>query len=191
MTGVAERVVLVSEAGEAVGTADKVAVHHASTPLHLAFSCYVVDAADRLLVTRRARDKRTFPGVWTNSCCGHPAPGEPAEAAVRRRVRQELGLELDDLRLVLPHFRYTAEMGGVRENELCPVYVARTESEVAADPAEVDDWEWVPWADFRATVLSGERSVSQWCREQVAVLPEDLALAESRPASELPAAARP
>jgi isopentenyl-diphosphate delta-isomerase len=191
MSGTVEHVVLVSETGEVVGTADKAAVHHASTPLHLAFSCYVLDDADRLLVTRRARDKRTFPGVWTNSCCGHPAPGERLEAAVRRRVRQELGLALVDLRLVLPDFRYTAEMDGVRENELCPVYVARSVSEVVADPAEVDAWEWVRWAAFRATVLSRERRVSQWCREQVAALPEDLARAPSRPVSELPPAARP
>ena len=191
MNGTAEQVVLVSERGEVIGAADKASVHHASTPLHLAFSCYVLDDADRLLVTRRARDKRTFPGVWTNSCCGHPGPGERLDAAVRRRVHQELGLALDDLRLVLPGFRYVAEMDGVRENELCPVYVARTGSEVAADPAEVDDWEWVPWAAFRAGVLSGERRVSQWCREQIAALPEDLARATARPATELPPAARP
>ncbi len=191
MSAPGERVVLLSETGEAVGTADKASVHHASTPLHLAFSCYVLDDADRLLVTQRARSKRTFPGVWTNSCCGHPAPDEPVETAVRRRVRQELGLGLGDLRLVLPEFRYAAEMDGVREHELCPVFVARAVGEVSADPAEVEDWEWVPWAGFRATVLSGGRSVSQWCREQVAALPEDLALATARPASELPPAARP
>ena len=191
MSAVGERVVLLSETGEAVGTADKSSVHHASTPLHLAFSCYVLDGAGRLLVTRRALDKRTFPGVWTNSCCGHPAPGEPVEPAVRRRVRQELGLALDDLRLLLPDFRYAAEMDGVRENELCPVFLARAVGDVAADPSEVEDWEWVPWADFRASVLSGGRSVSHWCREQVAALPEDLALAASRPATELPPAARP
>ena len=116
---------LLDEDGNAVGVADKHAVHHAETPLHLAFSCYVLDEAGRLLVTRRALAKATFPGVWTNSCCGHPAPGEDLEEAVVRRVGQELGLSLRDLRLVLPRFRYRAEMdNGVIENEMCPVFVA-------------------------------------------------------------------
>ena len=108
---------LLDEDGNAVGVADKHAVHHAETPLHLAFSCYVLDADGRLLVTRRALAKATFPGVWTNSCCGHPAPGEDVEAAVVRRVGQELGLSLRDLRLVLPRFRYRAEYGQRRHRE--------------------------------------------------------------------------
>jgi isopentenyl-diphosphate delta-isomerase len=188
-----ERVVLLDEAGNATGDADKYAVHHASTPLHLAFSCYVLDGSGRLLVTQRALSKATFPGVWTNTCCGHPAPGEAIEDAVTRRVHEELGISLHDLRLVLPAFRYTALMdNGVLENEMCPVFVARVSGSadgVRADPAEVEEHRWEPWTDFRASVLTG-RDVSSWCREQVAQLPADLASASARPRSELPAAAR-
>ena len=66
----------------------------------------MLDESGRLLVTRRALSKATLPGVWTNTCCGHPAPGEAIEDAVVRRVGQELGITLHDLRLVLPAFRY-------------------------------------------------------------------------------------
>ena len=87
-----ELVVLLDEQGEAIGTTPKRGVHHADTPLHLAFSCYLFDDTGRLLMTRRALHKPTWPGAWTNSVCGHPAPGEPIEDAVRRRVLDEVGV---------------------------------------------------------------------------------------------------
>jgi isopentenyl-diphosphate delta-isomerase len=165
-----ERVVLLDETGAAVGTTPKAQVHHGETPLHLAFSCYVFDADERLLVSRRALTKTTFPGLWTNSVCGHPAPGEDVVEAARRRARDELGLALDDVRLVLPEFRYIATMDGVVENEMCPVLVASPAGDVTINPAEVDDVRWMPWRDFSSEVLDGSLPVSTWCRLQVEAL---------------------
>ena len=186
-----ESVVLLDEEGRAIGTADKRTVHHADTPLHLAFSCYLFDADGSILITRRALHKATWPGVWTNSCCGHPAPGEPLEDAVRRRVEQELGVRVEGVRLLLPRFRYRAVMDdGVVEHEMCPVFVATTDDEVRPDPAEVEQVRWEPWDAFRAGVLDGSREVSPWCREQVAELPADPLTATSASYDDLPAAAR-
>jgi len=184
--------VLVDEAGYQLGVADKVAVHHGQTPLHLAFSCYVFNRAGQFLLTRRADSKLVFPGVWTNSCCGHPAPGEAMPDAVRRRVRQELGIELGDLRLVLPGFRYQARMDGVLENEICPVYAGFADGPPAPDPAEVADATWVDWAGFTARVRARQQRISPWCALQVEELarlgpPLDWAAA---PAADLPPAAR-
>jgi isopentenyl-diphosphate delta-isomerase len=163
-----ELVVLLDDEGRAVGTAPKAQVHGQDTPLHLAFSCYVFDVNGELLITRRALAKATWPGVWTNSFCGHPGPGEDLFDAVHRRAEQELGLLLDDLQLTLPSFRYTAVMdNGVRENELCPVFTAVTATPVAADPDEVEATDWVPWDVFRDEVTAGERDVSPWCAMQV------------------------
>ena len=178
MTGMApapheELVVLVSPEGRAIGTAAKATVHHADTPLHLAFSVYLFDDAGSFLLTQRALGKATFPGVWTNSACGHPAPGEPVEDAVRRRARDELGLEVHDLRLVLPRFSYRAELDGVVEWELCPVLVGRVPGvapDVRPAPSEVEATEWVRWSEFAPDVRSGRREVSSWCSEQVAQL---------------------
>jgi isopentenyl-diphosphate delta-isomerase len=163
-----ERVVLLDEEGHAIGTEDKRVVHDTNTRLHLAFSCYVFDAGGRLLVTQRAFDKLTWPGVWTNTLCGHPAPGEGVVDAVRRRAGQELGIGLDDPRVVLPRFRYRAVMpNGTVENEMCPVLVAWTGDQPGPDPAEVVSSEWVDWRGFKEHTLSGQRDVSPWCLDQM------------------------
>ncbi|MFD0632643.1 isopentenyl-diphosphate Delta-isomerase [Catenulispora yoronensis] len=170
-----EEVVLLAPDGTPIGTAPKAEVHTADTPLHLAFSCYVFDDEHRLLVTRRAEDKRTWPGVWTNSACGHPAPGEQIQDAVRRRLSTELGLDVDRVWPILPDFRYRAVMpNGIVENEVCPVFRASVPVGTVPAPAaeEVAEYRWTPWADFCADVLSGRFDVSPWCRLQVEQLAE-------------------
>ncbi len=164
-----ERIVLLDADGRATGTAPKASSHHTATPLHLAFSCYLTDSAGRVLITQRAHDKRTFPSVWTNSCCGHPAPGESLRAAVRRRVRTELGLEVADLTLVLPDFRYRATAAdGIVENELCPVVRGVAKGDVRPDPSETGAAEWRDWA--ACVELVDHPSASPWYREQMARL---------------------
>ena len=158
-----ERVVLLDDGGRAIGTAAKATVHHAATPLHLAFSSYVVDAAGRVLMTQRALEKPTWPGVWTNSCCGHPLPDEPVDHAVRRRLADELGIGTDAVELVLPEFRYRAEMpNGVVENELCPVYRVRWTGDPTCNPAEVASYRWVDWPSMRDVP-----DLSPWCLLQL------------------------
>lgn len=162
-----ELVVLLDEAGRSIGTARKADVHGSATPLHLAFSCYLFDDAGRVLLTRRALDKRAFPGVWTNSFCGHPAPDEPMDAAVVRRAGDELGADIADLRCVLPDFRYRAvDAGGVMENEVCPVYVARIAGPLDVDPHEIMASTWVPWEQLRAAI-DIPWAISPWAIEQV------------------------
>lgn len=187
-----EQVVLLDEDGRPIGVAPKATVHHAATPLHLAFSCYVFDDRGAVLLTRRATHKPTWPGVWTNSFCGHPAPGEDIAHAVTRRATQELGLDIAEVRLVLPSFRYRAVMpNGVVENEMCPVFTATTTGKVEPDREEVDSYDWVDWVDFRMSVLDGTREVSPWCVEQVQALPPEPWRATGPDAGSLPPAARP
>ena len=177
MPATPELVVLVDGDGRPVGSLPKDQAHHADTPLHLGFSVYVFDRDRRLLATRRALTKRTWPGVWTNTCCGHPAPGEDLAAAARRRLRQELGLEVDRLEPVLPRFAYRAVAAdGVVENELCPVLFGRLDGErppaVTPDPGEVAEWRWVPWPAFRTVALTAPWALSPWAAQQVRELGE-------------------
>jgi isopentenyl-diphosphate delta-isomerase len=158
-----EQVVLLDNDGEVVGSADKATVHTAQTPLHLAFSCHVFDGAGQLLVTRRALTKTTWPGVWTNSFCGHPVPGESMEDAIARRASAELGITVRDVKLVLPDFRYRAiDASGIVENEICPVYRAVSTDAVHANPDEVSEWEWVDPTSLTTAASAAPYAFSPW-----------------------------
>ena len=169
-----EAVVLLDGHGRVVGSQDKATVHSASTPLHLAFSLHLFDSAGRVLITRRALSKATWPGVWTNSCCGHPGVDEQQTAAVQRRVAYELGAEITDLVCVLPDFAYTAtDASGIQENEICPVFAARLhpESVIRPNTAEVMDWVWTEWVDLVAAISATPFAFSPWAVDQIGQLP--------------------
>jgi isopentenyl-diphosphate delta-isomerase len=169
---VADLVVLLDPDGRPAGAADRLAVHTAETPYHLAFSSYLFDGEGRVLLTRRALGKRTWAGVWTNGCCGHPRPGEEPRDAVVRRVGEELGAEPGGLRLVLDSFAYRAvDASGVVENELCPVWVATIDPAlVSPDPEEVMDTAWVSWSSFVDAVAAVPQAFSPWAVLQVPLL---------------------
>lgn len=163
-----DEVTLLSEDGVAIGVRAKDVVHTTDTPLHLAFSCHVLDRDGRLLVTRRALGKLTWPGVWTNSFCGHPRPDESMADAVHRRAAQELGLSLTDLRLALPDYRYRAvDASGIVENEICPVHIAIADGDFLPDPDEVSEWAWVEPAGFADAVAAAPFAFSPWLVEQL------------------------
>ncbi|MGH3897146.1 MAG: isopentenyl-diphosphate Delta-isomerase [Pseudonocardiaceae bacterium] len=164
-------IVLLGADHRPIGQLPKSQVHHAATPLHLAFSCYVFDDSGRLLMTRRATSKRTWPGVWTNSCCGHPLPGEPfAEAAVRR-LREELGVSMVRSAMALPDFRYRAVAPeGVVENEFCPVLVGSVDGPPQPNLDEVLEHHWAAWSDVIALVAAAPWAISPWSALQIPLL---------------------
>ncbi len=164
-------VVLLDRLGRPAGTAPKIGVHDRSTPLHLAFSCYVVDERGRLLLTRRAAHKRTWPSTWSNACCGHPQPGETLRQAVSRHLRDELGVTASRLAVALPDFAYRAVMDdGTVEHELCPVVVATVVGSIALDPAEADGSAWVDWPVLVARAGHAPATLSPWSVRQIAAL---------------------
>jgi isopentenyl-diphosphate delta-isomerase len=169
---ISELVVLVDESGHPVGTADKASVHTTDTPLHLAFSCHVVNDRGEVLVTRRALDKKTWPGVWTNAVCGHPGPDEAMEDAIVRRVRHEIGLEITDIAPAIPSFRYRAvDASGIVENEICPVFTALALGGPSPRDDEVCEWKWVRPTDLVAAVKATPFAFSPWLVDQLAQWP--------------------
>ncbi|MET8981204.1 isopentenyl-diphosphate Delta-isomerase [Streptomyces sp. NPDC004539] len=158
-----EPIVLLDEEWNMTGTAAKREVHRQDTPLHLAFTAYVFDDAGRFLLTRRSPAKRTWPGVWTNSFCGHPLPGESLEAAVRRRLAAELGCTAERIDPVLAAVRYRAVMdNGITENEVGPAVRVRLATPPVLDTREVDSARWLPWAHLLEEIDQDRAELSPW-----------------------------
>ncbi|MDP2323413.1 MAG: isopentenyl-diphosphate Delta-isomerase [Gammaproteobacteria bacterium] len=137
-----DRLILVDEADREIGTLPKTEGHLGAGTLHRAFSVFLFDRQGAVLIQQRAAGKMLWPGYWSNSCCSHPRPGEPVDAAGQRRVREELNI---GCRLAfLYKFRYQAHFGDVgSEHELCYVYAGYPHGTLAADPVEIADYRWV------------------------------------------------
>jgi isopentenyl-diphosphate delta-isomerase len=157
-----EKVILVDENDRELGTEEKERAHREGR-LHRAFSVFVFDARGRLLLQRRSRTKYHSAGLWTNTCCSHPRPGERVEAAALRRLREEMGIECE-LRSVFP-LLYRAELeGGMTEHEYDHVLVGECGRDPAPDPDEVDDWAWVDAAEVRREVAEAPERFTHWFR---------------------------
>jgi len=165
-----EQIVFVDENGDPTGeVGPKLESHTATTKRHLAFSCYIFRSSDnKFLVTQRALSKKVWPGVWTNSVCGHPAPGELMADAIRRRAKDELGIEvMEDPVCVLPDYFYTTPpYNGIIENEFCPVFVAYVSADIKPNPDEVEAYLWVDWPDYVAMLTDDRTEISYWARDQ-------------------------
>lgn len=165
-----ELIVFVDRAGQPIGTGPKLASHHADTPLHLAFSCYVFNDKGEFLVTQRAHSKKVWPDVWTNSVCGHPAPGEDMVDAIKRRLDYELGMTAKDFENLVPDYIYkTTPYNGIIEHEFCPIYIARATSKPQPNSEEVEAYKWLPWQEYVAAAEADTQDVySWWCKDQLA-----------------------
>ena len=170
MTSETEQIVFVDQSGKPTGeVGPKLASHTANTRLHLAFSCYIFRGSDKaFLLTQRALSKKVWPGVWTNSVCGHPAPGESIEAAIRRRAKDELGLtKLENITCILPSYTYTTPpFNGIIENEFCPVFIAHSNQEPQPNPNEVEAYKWLAWKDYERMLQDQAQVMSYWAKDQ-------------------------
>ncbi len=168
-----ELVVLVDEQNSPVGTADKDTVHTADTPLHRAFSLFLFNSNNQLLLTKRAATKKTFPGVWTNTVCGHLAPEETAVDAATRRLNHELGImnhEVRDLHEAAPYRYRFADKNGIVENEICPILIGNFDGDPKPSPNEVDEWKWMDWQEFLHEINNNSSVYSPWSREEAKIL---------------------
>jgi isopentenyl-diphosphate Delta-isomerase len=150
------RVVTIAPDGSLGPSVDRLLAHQPPGILHLAVSVALVDRDGRWLLQRRAASKAAFPDRWANSCCTHPEPGEQPSDAARRRVSQELGLDVAELDAA-GTFTYQAPdpVSGLVEHELDHVFVAVVDTATAApDPAEIDELARLPLGEALDLVRS-------------------------------------
>lgn len=164
-----EYVVLVDERNKVVGTRQKSIVHQKQTPLHRGFSSFVFNSKGQVLLQQRSLSKKTWPGIWSNTCCGHPNLNETSQEAAQRRLEFELGLKIDNLKEVF-NYRYCFSRFGIMENEICPVVIGFSDQTPTPNPSEVADFKYLDWKDFLKIVdLEGD-VWSQWCVEESRIL---------------------
>ncbi|AUH01953.1 isopentenyl-diphosphate Delta-isomerase [Prodigiosinella confusarubida] len=163
-----ENVVLLDASFNVIGEMAKAEVHSMSTPLHLGFSSYIFNEQRQLLITRRAIDKQTWPGVWTNSVCGHPLPGERPVEAVRRRSGDELNMHVSNVTIIDDNFHYMfRDTSGIVENEYCPVFAAHAASDVHPNPDEVMEHQWIALPDLLTVIKLTPFVFSPWIVKQL------------------------
>lgn len=160
-----EQIILVDERNRATGYAAKHEVHQLGL-LHRAFSVFLYDEHHRMLLQQRHPSKYHSGGLWANSCCGHPRVRERTEAAARRRVREELGAQVN---LMFGfHTRYRASFAnGLHENEFVYVYFGPLHGPTSPCPSEVADLRFVDLSDIKADVRHQPQIYTYWFRHYI------------------------
>ena len=160
----AEPLILVDDADREIGHLDRANCHAGSGVLHRAFSLLIFNGYGELLLQQRSAAKRLWPLYWSNSCCSHPRRSESMEAAIHRRLEEELGLACP-LHFLFK-FQYQAQFDAAgAERELCSVFIGRCHGQVRISPAEIAAWRWVSTATLQAEMSGpGAARFTPWFR---------------------------
>jgi isopentenyl-diphosphate Delta-isomerase len=157
-----EMVILVDKNDEAIGTMEKMEAHRKGE-LHRAFSVMIFNSKGEILLQKRSRHKYHSGGLWTNACCSHPLPGEKMEDATRRRLREEMGIDLQ------PEFAYkfiyrTDLDQNLIEHEYDHVFTATFDGQPAINTAEVEAWKFADRVWLKADMEKHPEAYTYWFR---------------------------
>ncbi|AZC26540.1 isopentenyl-diphosphate Delta-isomerase [Pseudomonas sessilinigenes] len=153
-------VILVDANDREVGVMEKLAAHQVGAR-HRAVSVYVFNSRNELLLQRRAAGKYHCGGLWSNTCCGHPLPGESTDQAAQRRLKEEMGLTCPmTKRLALSYFLHLP--GGLIEHEYGHLYFARSDLEPVLNPAEADAFSYRSLEAIRQDIQAHPDDYTPW-----------------------------
>jgi isopentenyl-diphosphate delta-isomerase len=161
-TGSLEQVILVDEQDRETGTMEKMQAHREGK-LHRAFSVFIFDTAGRLLLQRRAEGKYHSPGLWTNTCCSHPRPGETNEEAASRRLQEEMGIRCE-LKEVFSFTYKAAVENGLTEHEYDHVFFGTCNDVPVINKEEVSEWKYESLAAIASDIKLHPDHYTVWFR---------------------------
>lgn len=161
-----EKVILVDENDQVIGTLEKLQAHLEGR-LHRAFSIFVFDSIGRLLLQRRASTKYHSANLWSNTCCGHPRPGESIAGAAHRRLREEMNFDCE----LRESFRFTYRIRldqRLIEHEYDYVLVGECNNDPAPNTKEVSAWQWVSVDELKVDIETNHTAYSYWLQHLIA-----------------------
>jgi isopentenyl-diphosphate delta-isomerase len=156
----ADDILLVDEDDNPIGTGEKMDVHRRGV-LHRCFSILVYNSKREIMLQRRALSKYHCPGLWSNTCCSHPRPGEHLIMAAKRRLKEEMGISIP-IKEVGVEFIYKARIGDLIEHEYDHVLYGNFDGEPQINPEEADDWKWMSFNDIRADMKTNPDIYTPW-----------------------------
>ena len=155
-----EKVILVDSHDKEIGVMEKMKAHQEGA-LHRAFSVLLFNSNGELLLQKRASTKYHSGGLWSNTCCSHPKPNEDNLDAVRRRLKEEIGITADPSFLYNFIYKYQFD-NKLIEHELDHVYIGETDSDPIINPNEVEEWKWISWENLIKDIHTNEGKYSFW-----------------------------
>ena len=156
-----EQVILVDSNDQELGLEEKFTCHKHPAKLHRAFSIFIFNEKGQLLITKRNKEKKTWPGFWSNAVCSHPRKGEHPEHAADRRLMEELGIK-SELKYLFK-FIYSANFDGEwGEHELDWVFVGKTGNNLTPNKSEIDDWKFVDVKELEKDIKKNPDNYTPW-----------------------------
>ncbi len=155
-----EKVILVNEKDEKIGLMPKLEAHEKGL-LHRAFSVFIFNDKNELMLQQRALHKYHTPGLWANSCCSHQRDGESSLEAGKRRLQEEMGFVVDLEERT--SFIYKAEFdNGLTEHEFDHIMVGQYDGLPNINPEEVASWKWMSLEDVKTDIASNPEIYTPW-----------------------------
>jgi len=158
-----QELILVDEKNNVIGYGEKLKVHQEGR-LHRAFSIFVLNDNDELLLQKRATEKYHSGGLWANTCCSHPLKGEDIEITTHRRLLYEMGFDCELESFF--HFTYKVELdNNLTEYEYDYVFLGNYSEDPKPNPAEVSDWKWISIHQLNIDLKEKPDDYVYWIKE--------------------------